>query len=149
ELPDPDCYTKLAELVKNGTISQSLIDQAVARNLRAKFLLGLFENPYVDPERAVKVTNSETHRALAAEAAHRSLVLLKNENNLLPLDREKVKSIAVIGPNADRVHLGGYSDNPGRGVSVLQGITDKLGNKTKVSFAPGCMITKEGGNWWA
>jgi beta-glucosidase len=117
--------------------------------LRAKFLLGLFENPYVDEKRAAQITNSVAHQALAAEAARRSIVLLKNENNLLPLDRTAIKSLAVIGPNANRVHLGGYSDNPGRGVSVLQGITDKVGNQMKVSFAEGCKITKEGGDWWA
>ena len=149
ELPDPDCFPILVQLVKEGKVAEATIDRAVARNLRAKFLLGLFENPYVDPDRAVKVTNSQSHRDLAAEAARRSIVLLKNENNLLPLDRNGLKSIAVIGPNADRVHLGGYSDNPGRGISVLQGITDKVGSKIKVSYAIGCKITKEGGDWWA
>jgi len=149
ELPDPDCYPSLVQLVREGKISEAIIDKAVARNLRNKFLLGLFENPYVDPDRAVRVTNSQANRELAAEAARRSIVLLKNENNLLPLDRNALKSIAIIGPNADRVHLGGYSDNPGRGVSVLQGITDKLGGKVKVTYAEGCKITKEGGDWWA
>jgi beta-glucosidase len=149
ELPDPDCFPVLVQLVKEGKVAEATIDRAVARNLRAKFLLGLFENPYVDPERAVKVTNSQTHRDLAAEAARRSIVLLKNENNMLPLDRNGLKSIAVIGPNADRVHLGGYSDNPGRGISVLQGINDKVGSKIKVTHAVGCNITKEGGDWWA
>ena len=149
ELPDPDCYLTLVQLVRDGKISEATVDRAVARNLRNKFLLGLFENPYVDPDRAVKVTNSQTNRDLAAEAARRSITLLKNENNLLPLDRNALKSIAVIGPNADRVHLGGYSDNPGRGVSVLQGITDKLSGIVKVTYAEGCKITKEGGDWWA
>jgi len=149
ELPDPDCFPILVQLVKEGKVAGSTIDRAVARNLRAKFLLGLFENPYVDPQRAVSVTNSEAHRELAAEAARRSIVLLKNENNLLPLDRNRLKSIAVIGPNADRVHLGGYSDNPERGISVLQGITDKVGSKATVTHAVGCKITKEGGDWWA
>jgi beta-glucosidase len=149
ELPDADCYPLLLQLVKDGKVPEATIDRAVARNLKLKFLLGLFESPYVDPERAVKVTNSQAHRDLAAEAARRSLVLLKNENNVLPLDRNSLKSIAVIGPNADRVHLGGYSDNPGRGVSVLQGITEKVGGKVKVTFAEGCKITKEGGDWWA
>ena len=149
ELPDPDCFPILVQLVKEGKVAEATIDRAVARNLRAKFLLGLFENPYVDPDRAVKVTNSQSHRDLAAEAARRSIVLLKNENNLLPLDRNGLKSIAVIGPNADRVHLGGYSDDPGRGISVLQGIIDKVGNKIKVTYAIGCKITKEGGDWWA
>jgi beta-glucosidase len=149
ELPDPDCYPMLVQLVKDGKISEATIDRAVARNLRNKFLLGLFENPYVDPDRAVRVTNSQANRELAAEAARRSIILLKNANNLLPLDRNGLKSIAIIGPNADRVHLGGYSDDPGRGVSVLQGITDKLGGKVKVMYAEGCKITKEGGDWWA
>jgi beta-glucosidase len=149
ELPDPDCFQMLVKLVREGKVSEALIDKAVVRNLRSKFLLGLFENPYVDPERAVRVTNSSEHRQLAAEAARRSIVLLKNENNLLPLDRSKLESIAVIGPNANRVHLGGYSDDPGRGVSVLQGITDKVGKKIKVTYAEGCKITQEGGDWFA
>jgi len=149
ETPDPDCFAMLVQLVRDGRVSESTVDKAVARNLKTKFLLGLFENPYVDPDRAVKVTNSNENRALAAEAARRSITLLKNTNNLLPLDRNTLKSIAVIGPNADRVHLGGYSDNPGRGVSVLQGIAEKVGNGAKVTFAEGCKITREGGNWWA
>jgi beta-glucosidase len=149
ELPDPDAYKNLVQLVKDGKVSEAALDKAVARNLKTKFLLGLFENPYVDPERAATVTNSTAHRELAAEAARRSIVLLKNENSLLPLDRTKLKSLAVIGPNADRAHLGGYSDNPGRGISILQGITDKVGSKLKVTYAEGCKITQEGGNWWA
>jgi beta-glucosidase len=149
ELPDPDCFPLLVQLVSEGKVAQATIDKAVARDLKLKFLLGLFENPYVDPERAVQVTNSAEHRELAAEAARRSITLLKNENNLLPLDRYSLKSIAVIGPNADRAHLGGYSDNPGRGISVLQGISEKVGGKIKVSYALGCRITKEGGDWWA
>ena len=149
ELPDPDCYRTIPQLIREGKVSEAALDRAVARILRAKFLLGLFENPYVDPERAARVTNSQAHRALAAEAARRSIILLKNENNLLPLDRNRLKTIAVIGPNADRAHLGGYSDDPGRGISVLQGITDKVGGSVKVVYAQGCKITQEGGNWWA
>lgn len=149
ELPDADSFPTLLRLVKEGQVSEATIDRAVARNLRAKFLLGLFENPYVDVERAVRVTNSNEHRALAAEAARRSITLLKNQNNLLPLDLNALRSIAVIGPNAARVHLGGYSDDPGRGVSVLQGIKDKAGNRVKVVYAEGCKITTEGGDWWA
>jgi beta-glucosidase len=149
ELPDPDCFPLLLNLVREGKVSEASVDKAVARNLRAKFLLGLFENPYIDLDRAVRVTNSREHRELAAEAARRSIVLLKNENNLLPLDRSRLRSIAVIGPNAARVHLGGYSDDPGRGVSVLQGITEKAGNQIRVTYAEGCKITQEGGDWFA
>jgi beta-glucosidase len=150
ELPDPDCYQRLLQLVREGKVSEALVDRAVARNLRAKFLLGLFENPYVDPERAARVTDSVEHRARAAEAARRSITLLKNDNNLLPLDRARLKSIAVIGPNADRAHLGGYTDpTPARGVSILEGLTKKVGTAVKVNFAEGCKITREGGDWWA
>lgn len=148
ELPDPSCYPLLPQLVSEGKVSMTAINKAVARVLRAKFQLGLFENPYVDVERAVKLTNSQAHRDLAAEAARRSIVLLKNDGNLLPLDRSKLKSIAIIGPNAADVHLGGYSDDPQRGISVLQGVRDKLGNRVKVNYAEGCKITKEGGKWW-
>ncbi|HQR34228.1 MAG TPA: glycoside hydrolase family 3 N-terminal domain-containing protein [Blastocatellia bacterium] len=148
ELPDPSSYPLLPQLISEGKVSIADVDRAVGRVLRAKFQLGLFENPYVDVERAVKTTNSTAHRQLAAEAARRSIVLLKNTDKLLPLDSSKLQSIAVIGPNAAEVHLGGYSDNPQRGVSVLQGIRDKVGGKLKVNYAEGCKITKEGGKWW-
>ncbi|HWS55795.1 MAG TPA: glycoside hydrolase family 3 N-terminal domain-containing protein [Pyrinomonadaceae bacterium] len=149
ELPDPDSFPSLVALVREGKVSEAVLDRAVARHLRAKFLLGLFENPYVDPERAARVTNSQAHRELAAEAARRSITLLKNEGSLLPLDRNRLKSIAVIGPNADRAHLGGYSDDPGRGVSVLDGVRAKLGGRVRVNYARGVKITEEGGDWWA
>lgn len=149
ETPDPEIYPSLVQLAKEKKVAEQVLDGAVERVLRLKFLLGLFENPYVDENRAVQVTNSSSNQQLAAEAARRSIVLLKNDNNLLPLNRSAIKSLAVIGPNAERVHLGGYSDNPGRGVSVLQGIKDKVGGQIKVSFAEGCKITKEGGDWWA
>ncbi|MBO0860092.1 MAG: glycoside hydrolase family 3 C-terminal domain-containing protein [Chloracidobacterium sp.] len=149
ELPDPDCYPTLTQMINDGKVAMATLDGAVGRVLRAKFALGLFENPYVDPERAAKLTNSKAHQDLAAEAARRSITLLKNEGGLLPLDRGKLKTIAVIGPNAASVHLGGYSDGPGRGVSVLEGVRDKVGERIKVNYAEGCKITKEGGDWWA
>ena len=149
ELPDPSCYPLLPQLVRDGKVSMAAIDQAVARILRAKFQLGLFENPLVDVERAVRVTNSPAHQQLAAEAARRSLILLKNEGGLLPLDRGRLQSLAVIGPNAARAHLGGYSDDPRRGIGVLDGIRAKVGDRIRVNYAEGCRITKEGGDWWA
>ncbi|HEY6400728.1 MAG TPA: glycoside hydrolase family 3 N-terminal domain-containing protein, partial [Blastocatellia bacterium] len=150
ELPDPDCYPTLTQLINEGKVSMATLDRAVTNVLRAKFLLGIFENPYVDPERAAKLTNSKAHQDLAAEAARRSITLLKNEGGLLPLDRGKLKSIAIIGPNAAGVHLGGYSDAaPGHGVSILAGVRNKVGEQIKVNYAEGCKITKEGGNWWA
>ncbi len=149
ELPDPNVNKTLAEQVKAGKIPVSLVDQAVSRILYQKFQLGLFENPYVDPDTARKMTDTAEDRQLAAKTARRSIVLLKNQNNVLPLDKSKLRSIAVIGPNANRAHLGGYTDpNPPRTVSILDGVRNKLGSAAKVNYAEGVKITKEGGNWF-
>jgi len=147
ELPGADTFRDLAEQVRKGRIAQSTVDQAVSRVLREKFLTGLFDDPYVDPENAEKVTNSPEHQQLALKAAHESIILLKNQNNLLPLDKAKYKHIAVIGPNAAELHLGGYSNNPGRGVSILQGIRDKVGSGSEVLYSLGCKITESDPDW--
>ena len=149
ELPDPSVNKTLVEQVKAGKIPESLINQAVSRILYQKFQLGLFENPYVDADKAARLSDTTEDRSLAAEAARRSIVLLKNDKNTLPLDRTKLKSIAVIGPNANRAHLGGYTDpKPPRTVSILDGVKNKLGSAVKVNYAEGVKISKEGGNWF-
>ena len=147
ELPDPHGFSELVGLVRDGRVAESLIDRSVARMLRAKILAGLFENPYVDPDRAERVTNTAEHQALALEAARKSIVLLKNQGGLLPLDRARVKTLAVIGPNAKGVHLGGYSRDPGRGVDVLSGITARAGAGVKVVYAEGVRITEHEADW--
>lgn len=149
ELPDPDVNMTLIEGVKSGRIPVALVDRAVSYVLRSKFQTGLFENPYVDPARAEKVVDSAEHRALALEAARKSIVLLKNEKNTLPLDKSKLKSVAVIGPNAGRAHLGGYTDpNPAPSVSLVDGVKKKLGSSVEINYAEGVKITKEGGDWF-
>jgi beta-glucosidase len=148
ELPDPDAFPTLVEQVKDGRVSLAAIDTAVARVLRAKFLAGLFEEPFVDPAQAEAATNTPEHQALALDAARRAIVLLKNESGLLPLDRQHVKTLAVIGPNAKGVHLGGYSREPGRGVDVLEGVTRAAGKGVRVVYSEGVAIT-EGVDWWA
>lgn len=152
DLSDGSVYKTLADQVKQGVVPESQVDLAVARVLTAKFRLGLFDDPYVDPDIAEKTNNSPEHKKLAAEAARKVLVLLKNDRNLLPLDTTKLKTIAVIGPNAADVHLGGYSRDPGYGVSVLDGIRAKVGGKVKVLYAEGCKITTAPQGfrgWWA
>jgi beta-glucosidase len=149
ELPDPSGFPELVGLVKKGRIAESLIDRSAARMLRAKFLARLFEQPYADPDRAERVTNTAAHQALALEAARRSIVLLKNQGGLLPLDRAKIKTLAVIGPNAKGLHLGGYSRDPGRGVDALGGITTRAGTGVKVLYAEGVRITEHEANWGA
>jgi beta-glucosidase len=150
DLSDGSVYRTLLEQVQKGIVPGSQLDRAAGRVLAAKFRLGLFENPYVDPDYAEETTNSAEHRALALKAGEEEIVLLKNENHLLPLDAKKLKSIAVIGPNAADVHLGGYSRDPGRGVSVLDGVRERVGSGVKVSYAEGCKITtgKQGWAGW-
>jgi len=143
DLSDGSVYRTLLWQVKIGTVSQAMVDRSVARVLAAKFRLGLFDNPFVDPDYAEKTTNSAEHRAIALKAAQKVVVLLKNDKNLLPLDLTKRKTIAVIGPNASGVHLGGYSRDPLHGVSILQGIKDRVGNKANVVYAEGCKFTDQ------
>lgn len=146
ELPDPDCYLHLAELVRKGVLGESELDELVAPMLFWKFQMGLFEDPYVDPQEAERVVGSEAHRALALSAAREAITLLRNENNLAPLDPNTIKSIAVIGPNANRPLLGGYSGVPKQNVTVLEGIQEKVGHRARVIFSEGCKITV-GGSW--
>jgi beta-glucosidase len=147
EFPSADAFTHLEDMVKNGQVSEFYIDRAVARVLRMKFLTGLFDAPYVDPNYAVKITNDAKHRQLALKAAHEALTLLKNDGNLLPLDISKYKRIAVIGPNAADVHLGEYSGEPTHSVSILQGIKDKAGSRAEVLYSLGCKITETPPVW--
>ena len=147
ELPFADAYPSLREQVQQGKVSQAMVDRAAGRVLRTKFVAGLFDDPFVDPAYAEKITNSPEHQKLALRAAHESIVLLKNQNNLLPLDRSNYKRVAVIGPNAGELHLGGYSNKPGRGVSIFQGIKEKLGSSAEVFFAEGCKITESLPEW--
>jgi beta-glucosidase len=146
ELPDPDCYPYLVELVREGTVSESLIDERVRPMLVAKFQLGLFDDPYVDPAEADRIVRDPAHRELALEAARKTITLLKNEARVLPLDPGKVRTIAVIGPNADRIMLGGYSGTPLRASTVLQGIRDRVAAGVDVLYHEGCKITI-GGSW--
>jgi len=115
--------------------------------LKAKFLAGLFENRYVDVEAAERVSNRPTDQALALEAAKKSIVLLENRGNALPLNRSAIKTLAVIGPNAKGLHLGGYSQDPGRGVDVLTGITTAAGPNVKIVYSEGVRITESEPVW--
>jgi beta-glucosidase len=145
ELPEPEGYRTLAADLAAGLIKQAALDQAVRRILRAKLLLGLFEQPYVAS--STPAPERPADRALALRAAEEAIVLLKNDAHLLPLDKAKIKSVAVIGPTADSCHLGGYSGKPDKTVSILDGIRAKLGDTAKVSFARGCNLTMGGRGW--
>jgi beta-glucosidase len=147
ELPDANAYLQLAALIKDGRVKIDQIDRAVSRVLEAKMLAGLFEHPYVDLDEAERAVDMEDHRALALDAARRSIVLLENRNRALPFDRAKLKTLAVVGPNAKGVHLGGYAVDAGRGVDVLSGITTAAGPGVKVVYSEGARITEPDANW--
>ncbi len=133
----------LIESVREGRVPRELIDRAVRRILLQKFRLGLFENPLVNPSTAERTVHNKDHQDLALEAARESIVLLKNENNLLPL-RKDLKSIAVIGPNADDAlnQLGDYVANKVLQdiTTILDGIEMTVSPQTRVSYVKGCDV---------
>ncbi|MCK5429435.1 MAG: glycoside hydrolase family 3 C-terminal domain-containing protein, partial [Anaerolineales bacterium] len=128
---------KLMSLVRTGKISMELIDQATANILRVKFLAGLFENPFARPKRISETFNNPQHAKLSRKAAQEAIVLLKNEKDILPLSR-KIKSLAVIGPNADAAELGDYCIPKSSVVTPLSGIRQAVSARTKINYAPGC-----------
>ncbi|MGA2068224.1 MAG: glycoside hydrolase family 3 N-terminal domain-containing protein [Thermoguttaceae bacterium] len=141
EAPCPECFQYLAGQVAAGRLKESEIDKAAARVLRTKFLAGLFDGrPDADPERLPLIARSAGHVALAQRVAEESIVLLKNDRGLLPLDPARLTSIAVIGPNADQVQFGDYcwSKNNRDGVTVLRGLRERLGGGVQVRYAKGC-----------
>ena len=146
ELPDPDCYRHLVELVRKKVLRESELDELIAPMLLWKFKMRLFDDPYVDPAEAERVVGCAAHRELALQAARETITLLKNDNQLLPLNPALLKTVAVIGPNANRSLLGGYSGVPKTEVTVLAGIKARLGEAVKVVYAEGCKITV-GGSW--
>ncbi|MGH9871490.1 MAG: glycoside hydrolase family 3 N-terminal domain-containing protein [Pyrinomonadaceae bacterium] len=130
-----------AQLLKEGKLSRSTIDEAVRRILRIKFRLGLFDHPYADEARERRVIFSREKLAAAREIAGRSMVLLKNDHDILPLGKN-VRSIALVGPLADsqKDMIGSWSGD-GRAedaVTLLQGIKSKVGPQTKINYAKGC-----------
>jgi len=140
EFPQANQYKYLPELLEEGKVREEDIDKAVAQALKLKFELGLFENPYVDVDEAISVSKKTEHKKLALNAARESIVLLKNDN-LLPLQKDKYKRIAVIGPCAKDLYFGGYSGEPFEKVSLLDGVKKKAGNNAEVLFAQGCRLT--------
>src|SRR5579864_3340736 len=140
---EPAYMGPLIENVEEGRVPIALVDRAVRRVLDLKFRLGLFENPYVDVDRAVRTVHSQPYQDLALRAGREGIVLLKNEQNLLPL-KKNLKSIAVIGPDAVNLmnQLGDYSPHKvlQHVVSILEGIKTKAGPETKVVAVKGCGV---------
>lgn len=133
----------LVKAVKKGNVSIQVLDTAVSHVLRQKFLMGLFENPYVDPKKVSELVRNKTNIQLARRVAQESIVLLKNENGSLPL-KKTIKHIAVIGPNADNIYnqLGDYTAPQAEDdiITVLKGIKNKVSPGTKITYVKGCAI---------
>jgi beta-glucosidase len=143
ELPDVETYHTLVAQVRQGAVPESAINDAVRRLLRDKFELGLFENPYVDADSADAISGAAATRPLALEAARQAIVLLQNKGGLLPLSADKVRRVAVIGPHAAEVMLGGYAGVPRHSVSILEGVRKRLGTGATVTHAEGVRLTED------
>ncbi len=142
ELPDAEGWATLAQMVKSGKVPQEQVENAVRRILTMKFQMGLFENPYANARTADASTGTPDAIALAREAAVRSMVLLKNQNNLLPLDPSKVGKMLVVGTHARDTPIGGYSDVPKHVVSVLEGMQQAAQGRFSVDYAEGVRLTR-------
>ncbi|RKR79941.1 beta-glucosidase [Mucilaginibacter gracilis] len=139
-----DYIMPLRELVNEGSVSMKTLDACVGDVLRVKFKLGLFDQPYVaDTVAANKIVHSAASEALALEMNRKSMVLLKNEHNLLPLDVSKLKNILVTGPLATEGNYttSRYGPSNNKVITVLEGITNYVGAKAKVGYAKGCEVT--------
>jgi beta-glucosidase len=143
DMPDGEAYTNLPQALAQGKVTQAEIDAAAGRILRLKFLAGLFEHPYADARHAEVVTDDAAARALAVEAAQESIILLKNDGTL-PLQPHRIRTLAVIGPNAAVARLGGYSAVPAHSVSILQGIRALAGHRVRVLHAQGVRFLDSG-----
>ena len=140
-----DFILPLRELVKEGKVPVKILDDRVRDVLRVKFTTGLFDHPYIEDALHTKsIVNSAENQQIALRAARESLVLLKNDRNVLPLSKQ-IKSIAVIGPNADDQTLTNYRYGPSavQSVTVRQGIQNLLGSSVKVNYAKGCEVVNE------
>lgn len=143
EAPSISAYSQeLQQLVREGIVSEELVDRAVERILTVKFRAGLFERQAADVKQTLSVVNSASHKALARRTAEESVVLLKNDD-VLPLQKG-LSSIAVIGPNAAVAQLGNYSYHKEETITPLMGLKEKLaGSSTELCFAQGCGLTEQ------
>lgn len=138
ECGDDVYMAPLLNAYNQGLVSMSEIDSAAFRVLNIRMRLGLFDDPLNNPYNKIdpSIIGSKKHISLALQAARESIVLLKNENHILPIDLNKIKSVAVVGMNASSIEFGDYSATPmGEPVSIIQGIRDRVGEKVKINFA--------------
>lgn len=142
DLPSSAAYVYLKEVIEGDKALLPYLDESVKRILRLKFMLGLFENPYTEIKNVNDFVGNKDHVAIAEKMATESIVLLKNERSLLPLDKNKIKEIAIIGPTAASNDMGSYTIKNDQLVNILQGIKNYLGDEVKINYEEGCKIAK-------
>lgn len=143
----PEMYvTPLRKLIAEGRLPMSVVDDRVRDVLRVKFRLGIFDHPFADAEKAVAEAGAEKHRDFMLDIQQQSLVLLKNENNTLPLDRNRVRKVLVAGPLADETNymISRYGPNSLKTTSILAGIRNLAGEGVEVRYAKGCNVVDKG-----
>lgn len=143
DLPELASYRFLADLVRAGRLEEAIIDRSVRRILGLKFRLGLFDDPYVDPAEAERVVARPSHLETARRVAAEGMVVLKNEDGLLPLDPAGLGTLALIGPHADLAERGNYAGLPSSSVTPLAAIRDRLG-AARVLHAEGVRLLEQG-----
>ncbi len=140
-------YINLLIAHKEGLVTEEAIDESVTRLMVTRMKLGMFDDPSSVPYTKIpyEINDSKEHREFALEVTKKSLVLLKNENNILPLEKKKIKSIAVIGPNADSrdALVGNYFGTASEYVTVLEGIREAVLPGTRINYSSGCHLFKE------
>lgn len=146
DLPSGKAYGRLVDIIHKDPSLMVYLDESVRRIFRLKFMLGLFENPFNDPDRAVELVGCEAHVQVAEQLACESIVMLKNEAHLLPLNADRLKSIAVVGPNATSDEMGTYTVKNDFVVNMLDGIRRKVGTGVRVGYEEGCKIAQFKGN---
>jgi len=148
DYPDGQAFSHIPQALAAGKVTMAQVNAAVRGVLRLKFEAGLFAHPYVSASYAERITDDTQARALALKAARQAVVLLKNDGTL-PLDLHRIKTLAVIGPNAAPVRLGGYSGVPAHPVSVLQGIRDYVGKRVHIVYAKGVHLVTPGSTYYS
>lgn len=145
DLPVAQGYSHLQKTIEERPALEEHLDVSVRRVLRLKFMLGLFENPYVDLETAKAVVDCPEHREVAAAIASESIVMLKNDDGILPLAKNSLRSIAMIGPNANTKQVGNYTVGRSEISSFVEGVRSSAGGELEVKYEMGCSIAEV--NW--
>lgn len=148
ELPEANVYPAIRELAEEDAQCAAKLDEAVHRLLRFKFIAGLFDSPYIDPENAERVASDPSARQLSYDMAAQCITLLKNEDSFLPFAASRYPTVAVIGPNADYHSIGGYSMPNRNFVTIRRGIEEALSGHAEVVYRKGCGITTAEGSWF-